>query len=119
MTSVLSALAQQGGGGGLQIFITMGLFFAVFYFLLFRPQQKRAKEHTRMLSELKKGDVVVTRGGVIGKISGIQDSLITLEIQEKVRVRVLRSYVEGRHQEQPGRASEAAKTDGTPSESKT
>ncbi|MCU0662211.1 MAG: preprotein translocase subunit YajC [Myxococcota bacterium] len=67
--------------------------FAVFYFLLIRPQQKKQKEHTRMLSELKKGDEVVTGGGLIGRISGFTDKTFVLEVSEKVRVRVLRSQV--------------------------
>ena len=74
----------------------MVLMFAVFWFLLIRPQSKKAKEHANMLNNLKKGDQVVTRGGVVGKISGIQDNVLVIEIQEKVRVRVLKSYVDGR-----------------------
>ena len=118
MHSVLSVLAQQGGGGPLSMIVMMGLFFAVFYFIMFRPQQKRAKEHANMLAQLKKGDTVVTKGGMIGKISGVQDNVLTLEVQEKVRIRVIRSYVEGRHQESPGKTTEAAKTETTPSELK-
>lgn len=79
--------------------LLMVLMFAVFYFLLIRPQQKRAKQHAAMLSAIKKGDQVVTRGGIIGRVSGIQDSMLTIELQEKVRVRVLRSYVEGKYQD--------------------
>ena len=84
------------GGGGVQSLIFMLLMFAVFWFILIRPQQKRAKEHTAFLSALKKGDQVVTRGGVIGRVSGVADNLVTIEIQEKVRVQVLKSYIESR-----------------------
>jgi preprotein translocase subunit YajC len=84
------------GGGGLQSLIFMLLMFAVFWFILIRPQQKRAKEHAAFLSALKKGDQVVTRGGVIGRVSGVADNLVTIEIQEKVRVQVLKSYIESR-----------------------
>jgi preprotein translocase subunit YajC len=86
-----------GGGGGAQSLIFMLLMFAVFWFILIRPQQKRAKEHQAFLGALKKGDSVVTRGGVVGRVTGVQDNLVTLEVQEKVRIRVLKSYVEGRH----------------------
>jgi len=81
-------------GGGMQPFMLMGIMFVVFYFLLIRPQQKKAKEHANMINDLKKGDEVVTRGGVIGKVSGVQDNILVLEVQEKVRIRVLKSYVE-------------------------
>lgn len=77
--------------------VMMLLMFAVFYFILIRPQMKRQKEHQAMLDNLKKGDMVVTRGGLVGKISGISNTVLTVELQEKVRVRVLRSHIEGKH----------------------
>jgi len=77
--------------------IFMLLMFAVFWFILIRPQVKKQKAHQAMLSALTKGDTVITRGGFIGKISGISDAVITLELQEKVRVRVLRAYVDGKY----------------------
>lgn len=89
--------------GQLSPIVMMLLMFGVFYFLLIRPQQKRQREHQNMLRALDKGDVVVTRGGLIGKISGVTDSILTIELQEKVRVRVLRSHVEGKYD--PGKAS--------------
>jgi len=76
----------------------MVLMFVVFWFLLIRPQVKRQKEHQAMLQALKKGDTVVTRGGLIGKISGVADGVLTIELQEKVRVRVLRSHVDGKYE---------------------
>ena len=76
----------------------MLLMFGVFWFILIRPQMKRQKEHQALLAALKKGDMVVTRGGLIGKVSGISDKILTIELQEKVRVRVLRAYVEGKHE---------------------
>lgn len=79
-----------------QPFVFMILMFAVMYFILIRPQVKRQKEHQAMLAALQKGDTVVTRGGFIGKISGLSDGVLTIELQEKVRVRVLRSHVEGK-----------------------
>ena len=74
----------------------MILMIAVFYFILIRPQQKKQKEQDTWLKSLKKGDEVVTSGGVIGRISGLTDSTVTLEVQEKVRIKVLRSSVSGK-----------------------
>jgi preprotein translocase subunit YajC len=71
--------------------------FAIFYFLVLRPQSKKAKDHQRMLSELKKGDEVVTQGGIIGKVSGISDVEVTLQVQEGVRLRVTRASVQGKY----------------------
>jgi len=71
--------------------------FAIFYIILIRPQAKKQKDHQAMLQKLGKGDEVITRGGVIGKITGVSDDgVLVLELQEKVRVRVPRAYVEGR-----------------------
>ena len=77
--------------------IMMVLMFVVFYFLLIRPQVKRQKAHQAVLASLKKGDMVITRGGLVGKISGVSDAILTIELQEKVRVRVLRSHVDGKY----------------------
>lgn len=85
----------SGWGGSVQSLGMLALMFVVFYFMLIRPQQKRAKEHTAMLGGLKKGDRIVTTGGLIGRISGITDRLVTLEVAEKVRVQVLRSQIQG------------------------
>jgi preprotein translocase subunit YajC len=100
--------AGCAGGGGTQSLLFMVLMIAVFYFMLIRPQQKKAKEHQGFLGGLKKGDQVVTRGGVIGRITGVTDTMVTLEIQEKVRVRVLKSYIEGAHREGAAPAAAAA-----------
>jgi preprotein translocase subunit YajC len=69
--------------------------FVVFYFLLIWPQQKKAKAHRQVLSNLKKGDEIVTSGGLYGTITGITDTVITLEIAEKVRIKVARSSIAG------------------------
>jgi preprotein translocase subunit YajC len=81
--------------------IMMVLMFVVFWFLLIRPQVKRQKAHAAMLQAIKKGDTVITRGGLVGKVSGVSDRILTIELQEKVRVRVLRSHVEGKFEEAP------------------
>jgi len=91
------AMAQAAGagpqGGGLSMFVMMGLFVVIFYFLLIRPQQKKQKEHQAMLSKLASGDEVVTTGGIVGKITEITDNFITLEIAEGTRIKVQRFHV--------------------------
>ena len=93
------AFAQGGGAapapGGIMSFLPLILIFVVFYFLLIRPQQKKAKEHQAFLSALKKGDTVVTGGGIHGKITGLTDSVVTLEIAENTRVKVSRTHILG------------------------
>ena len=81
----------------MQPIMMMLVMFAIFYFILIRPQVKKQREHQAMLQKLGKGDEVLTRGGLIGKITGIsEDGVVVLELQEKVRVRVPRAYIEGR-----------------------
>ncbi|MCX5748035.1 MAG: preprotein translocase subunit YajC [Proteobacteria bacterium] len=81
----------------MQPIVMMLVMFGIFYFILIRPQVRKQKEHTAMLAKLGKGDEVITRGGVIGKITGVsEDNVLVLELQEKVRVRVPRAYVEGK-----------------------
>lgn len=88
----------QGGGPGtggtdLSFFIMMAILFAIFYFLIIRPQQKKQKELKEMLANLNFGDTVLTSGGLQGKITGLTDTVLTLEIADKVRVKVSRSFV--------------------------
>jgi preprotein translocase subunit YajC len=90
----------SGGGGGLGALFPLVAMFAIFYFLLIRPQQKKQKDHKRLLSELKKGDRIITSGGLHGRITGITDTMVTVEISEKVRVKIGRSYVAGLVQNQ-------------------
>ena len=99
LSGLIGAGEQGAAGGGMGMIVMMVAMFGIMYFVLIRPQQKRMKEHATMLGGLKKGDSVVTRGGIVGKISGIQDNIVVLELQEKVRVRVLKSYIEARHLE--------------------
>ena len=84
-----------GQGGGFGAFIPLILMFAIFYFLLIRPQQKKAKQHKAVLASLKKGDRVVSSGGLHGVITGLSDDVITLEIAPKVRVKVSRGSIAG------------------------
>jgi preprotein translocase subunit YajC len=82
----------------IQPIMMMAVMFGIFYFILIRPQVKKQKDHTAMLNKLDKGDEVITRGGIIGKITGISDekNVVVLELQEKVRVRIPRAYIEGK-----------------------
>jgi preprotein translocase subunit YajC len=92
------AYAANGGapqGGGIVSFIPLILIFVIFYFLLIRPQQKKAKEHQKYLGNLKKGDQVVTTGGLHGEITGLTDSVVTLEIADNIRVKVSRQHILG------------------------
>jgi preprotein translocase subunit YajC len=83
----------QGGMGQLMGFLPLILLFVVFYFLLIRPQQKKAKLQKSFIENLKKGDEVVTSGGLYGKITGITNDTVTIEVAEKIRVKVLKSAV--------------------------
>jgi preprotein translocase subunit YajC len=99
MIDVAYAMAGSAQGGAeanplLQLIPFIGI-FVVFYFFLIRPQQKRAKERKLMLETLKKGDNVVTQGGLCGRIAAIEDSFLTLEVADKVKVRVLRAFIVG------------------------
>ena len=85
--------AAGGQGNQLMALAPFVLMFVVFYFLLIRPQQKKAKQHKTFLESLKKGDTVVTSGGIYGEITGITEDTVTMEIAEKVRVRVLKGAV--------------------------
>lgn len=91
---IASAYAQDAAPqGGLMGFLPLILIFGVFYFMLIRPQMKRAKEHRKLVSELAKGDEVVTNGGLLGKITGISDSFITLELADNVEIKLQRHAV--------------------------
>jgi preprotein translocase subunit YajC len=94
------AMGQGGSGGGgqggsLGAFVPLILMFVIFYFLLIRPQQKKAKMHKQMLTAIKKGDRVVSSGGLHGVITGIADDVVTMEIAPKVRVKVSRGSISG------------------------
>lgn len=90
------AQAQEGGGGGpgflAQAFPFIALFF-IFYFLILRPQTKKQKAHLDLVSNLKRGDEVLTSGGIFGTIEGLTDKYITLEVADGVRIRILRGQI--------------------------
>lgn len=98
MINIAYAMGQGGsstgqGAGGFASLIPIVLMFVIFYFLLIRPQQKKAKEHQKMISQLKKGDRIVTSGGLHGRITGVSDTTMTVEIADKVRVKIARGNV--------------------------
>ena len=85
--------AGQGQQGGYQGIIMLVAMFAIFYFLLIRPQQKRAKQHKELVSGLKAGDTVVTAGGIHGKIATVEDTTVTIEVATGVKVKMNRSSI--------------------------
>ncbi len=88
--------AAGGAGGGMAAFqqvIPLVFMFAIFYFLLIRPQQKKAKEHKALLEAMKKGDNVITAGGVHGKVTAVENDLVTLEIANNVNIKITKSYI--------------------------
>ena len=89
------AAAPAGGAAGLASFLPLVLIFVIMYFLMIRPQQKRMKEHRAMVEALKKGDGVVTQGGLVGKITAVRDGELEVEIAPGVKVRVIRSTIAG------------------------
>ncbi len=88
-----AAGGQGGGAGGIAGFLPIIILFAIFYFLLIRPQQKKAKEHKEMINNLKKGNRIITSGGIYGTIESIDDTAIGLEIAEKTKIKVSRGNV--------------------------
>ncbi len=87
--------ASGPAGGPLGAVLPLVLVFLVFYFLLIRPQQNQAKQHKEFLNNLKKGDEVITSGGVHGRITGITEAVVTLEVADKVRIKIQRGNISG------------------------
>jgi preprotein translocase subunit YajC len=108
------AFAQTAGGQsfGLEQMLPLVLVFAVFYFLLIRPQQKRAKEHKALLAGIKRGDRVVSGGGIIGTVTKATDDELTIEVAENVRLRVTRDSVLGLYKERAAAPEAAEKPEG-------
>lgn len=94
---ITPAYAQAGGAGGGEFLVSLLpfiLIFVILYFLILRPQQRRLKQHQELVAGLRRGDTVVTTGGIIGKISRVTDDReIQVEIAEGVRVRVARQMI--------------------------
>ncbi len=93
---LLIAMAPQGGEGGsgmVSTIIMFGAIFLIFYFMIIRPQQKKAKERTKLLSNLEKGDKVVTSGGIHGIISGLDEKTCLLQVSDNLKIKVERSAI--------------------------
>jgi len=94
---LIFAMAPQGGEGGggslVSTLIMFGAIFLIFYFMIIRPQQKRAKEKEKMLSNLEKGDKVVTNGGIHGVIAGLEDKTALLMVSENTKIKIERSAI--------------------------
>jgi preprotein translocase subunit YajC len=98
LIDIAYAMGQGGGttgqgAGGFSSLIPIVLMFVIFYFLLIRPQQKKSKEHREMINRLKKGDRIITSGGLHGRITAVDDTTMTVEIADRVRVKVARGNV--------------------------
>lgn len=87
--------AAQGSPNPLVQFAPLLIVFAIFYFLMIRPQKKRLEEEKKMMDQLSKGDEIYTKSGMIGTITGLTEKIITLEVSEGVKIKVLRSQVGG------------------------
>ncbi len=98
MTPAFFFLQAQPQASPFGMLVPMAAIFLIFYFLLIRPQQKKQKEHETMLSAIVKGDSVITSGGIHGKVTGVTDDVLTLEIAavkgERVRVKVSRARID-------------------------
>ncbi len=96
MYQLLIAMAPQGGEGGgglISTLIMFGAIFLIFYFMIIRPQQKRAKEREKLLSNLDKGDKVVTNGGIHGVIAGLEEKTALLQVSDNVKLKIDRSAI--------------------------
>ena len=93
---LLIAMSPQGGEGGgsmVSTIIMFGAIFLIFYFMIIRPQQKKAKDRTRLLSNLEKGDKVVTSGGIHGIIAGLDEKTLLLQVSDNLKIKVDRSAI--------------------------
>ena len=96
--NLLIAMAPQGGsgaGGGSMVstFVMFGAIFLIFYFMIIRPQQKRAKGREKLLSSIEKGDKVITSGGVHGTVAGVEEKTILLQVTENVKLKIERTAI--------------------------
>ena len=93
---ISEAWAQSGAaqGGGIESMLLIVLMFGVLYFLMIRPQMKRAKEHKAMVETLQKGDEIISAGGMLGRVSKLNENYVTLEIANSVEVQIQRSAVQ-------------------------
>lgn len=92
-TGTAYAAQAPAGAGGLSAFMPIVILFVIFYFILIRPQQKRAKEHQSTLDALKPGDTVITSGGIYGTVIKLDDHVVTLQCSDKVRIKVIKKAI--------------------------
>lgn len=85
--------ASGGQGSAFGAFVPLILMFGIFYFLLIRPQQKKAKMHREMIASVKKGDKIVSNGGLHGTVTGLTEDTVTIEVAPKVRVKLSRGFI--------------------------
>ena len=95
MAYAQGAAAAPEAGSMMSFVVPMIFMVVIFYFLLIRPQQKKAKEHKALLDNLKKGDRIITSGGIIGTLINIDDQIVSVEIADKVRIEMGRPYIAG------------------------
>jgi|SRR5208283_280047 len=81
------------GGGGMSSLIMMAVIFGIFYFIMIRPQQKKAKEHKQMVEVLKKGDRIITAGGIYGNVENLSPTTLTVKIAEGVKIKITRGSI--------------------------
>ncbi|MDO9565170.1 MAG: preprotein translocase subunit YajC [Candidatus Desulfaltia sp.] len=120
MIDIAYAMGQGGaagqGGGGLGSFVPLILMFVIFYFLLIRPQQKKQKAHRLMVENIKNGDQVITTGGIHGRVTSIGEGTLTIEVAERVRIKINRTNVSTLLQSSP--QAQPAKIEKTDSDKK-
>jgi len=92
---LLLAMAPQGGEGGSMVstLIMFGSIFAIFYFMIIRPQQKKAKEREALLGDVKKGDKIITSGGIHGTIAGLEEKTILLDVGNNNKIKMERTAI--------------------------
>jgi preprotein translocase subunit YajC len=105
---ITNAYAQTAGGGGMEVILIqlapLVAIVAIMYFLVIRPQQARVKAHQQMVEALRRGDQVVTSGGIVGKVVKVEDGEATIEIAEGVKVRVIKhTIMEVRSKSEPAK----------------
>ena len=103
-----SVFAQAATGSGGMNILFFGALFAIMYFVLIRPQQKQAKEQQTMVAALKKGDDVITSSGILGKIFAVDEKVVTLEVGSGMKLRMLKSSVQGKVTIEPATKSDSA-----------
>ena len=93
---LLFAMSPQGGDGGgslVSTLIMFGAIFLIFYFMIIRPQQKKAKERNKLLSNLEKGDKIITSGGVHGIIAGLDEKTVLVQVSDNLKMKIERSAI--------------------------